>query len=115
MIVRPGQRETECRPNMRGGKGQVYVSPLAGAPSQAHLRLASEILVPPGSSIGKHEHTAETEYYYVLEGRGLVDDDGVVAEVGPGDAILTAGGASHSVEAFADAPLRMLAFIVTDA
>lgn len=115
MVVRPEQRETECRPKMRGGKGEVYVSSLAGTPRQAHLRLASEILVPAGASIGRHEHSAETEYYYILSGKGLVDDDGALVEVGPGDAILTSDGAAHSVEALPDAPLRMLAFIVTDA
>lgn len=100
---------------MRGGKGEVVVTPLVGTPSQAHLRLLAEITIAPGSSIGRHEHPAETEYFIVLEGRGKVDDDGVEVEVGPGDVVVTGGGAAHGVEGLPGPPLRMIAVIVTDA
>jgi mannose-6-phosphate isomerase-like protein (cupin superfamily) len=114
MIVRPEQRETEHRKNMRGGNGECALTPLAGKVLQKHCRLLSEILIPAGAGIGRHDHVAETEYYYILEGRGMVDDDGKAVEVGPGDLVVTTGGAFHSIEALADAALRMLAVIVTD-
>ena len=43
-----------------------------------------------------------------------MDDDGRQIEVGPGDLVVTTGGAFHSVEAPAGTSLRMLAVIVTD-
>ena len=114
MVVGPDQRETEHRKNMRGGNGECVLTPLAGKILQKHCRLFSEILIPAGAGIGRHEHSAETEYYYILEGRGIVDDDGRRIEVGPGDLVVTTGGAFHSVEAPAGTSLRMLAVIVTD-
>jgi len=42
----------------------------------------------------------------------LVNDNGTITEVGPGDAVLTGNGASHSVEAVGDEPLVMMAVIL---
>jgi len=114
MVVRPDQRETEHRKNMRGGNGECVLTPLAGKILQKHCRLFTEILIPAGAGIGRHEHSAETEYYYILEGRGVVDDNGTAVEVGPGDLVVTTGGAFHSIEAGLGGSLRMLAVIITD-
>jgi len=114
MVVRPDQRESEHRKNMRGGKGECILTPLSGGTLQKHCRLLSEILIPAGAGIGRHDHSAETEYYIILEGKGVVDDDGSAVGVSPGDVVVTTGGAFHSIEAAADSSLRMIAVIVTD-
>ena len=51
----------------------------------------------PGSGIGYHLQK-EDEIYYVLSGRGEMTIDGKTFEVGPGDAVLTRPGASHSLK-----------------
>ena len=51
----------------------------------------------PGSAIGYHEQH-EDEIYYVLSGRGIMKLDGKDVEVGPGTAILTRPGSSHSIK-----------------
>lgn len=50
----------------------------------------------PGASIGYHEQH-EDEIYYVLSGRGVMKLDGKDVEVGPGTAVLTRPGSSHSI------------------
>lgn len=50
----------------------------------------------PGSGIGHHEQK-EDEIYYVLSGRGELTLDGKKMEVGPGTAILTRPGSTHSL------------------
>ena len=115
MIIERSMLETEIRPRMREGKGECSVTPLGGSQLQKHLRVLSEIMLPPGASIGPHPHAAETEYYIILEGRALVDDNGTPVNVKPGDIVITNGGATHSIENMGDFPLKMIAVIVTDA
>ena len=52
-------------------------------------RLLSHSVIFPGSSIGVHTHKGDFETYYILKGEGLVNDNGVVSPVGPGDVIYT--------------------------
>jgi mannose-6-phosphate isomerase-like protein (cupin superfamily) len=51
----------------------------------------------PGSGIGHHVQR-EDEIYYVLSGRGTMTLDGRTVDVGPGTAILTRTGSSHSLK-----------------
>jgi len=115
MLIQRSEMIQETRTHMREGKGSCTVTQLGGAQLQKHCRVLSEIVIPVGASIGPHPHVAETEYYIILEGSALVDDDGKPINVKPGDVVITSGGATHSIEATGDIPLRMIAVIVTDA
>ena len=115
MVIKSDAMEAETRSQMRGGKGECLVTFLAGRQLQKHVKLFSQIEIPVGAGIGPHSHSEETEYYYVLEGKGFVDDNGEPREVKPGDVVVTTGGASHSVENTGTVPLKMIAVIVTDA
>ena len=115
MIIRAHERVFETRHEMRGRKGDVS---LAQIPSQAlakHVRLVSELTIPPGAGIGTHVHNEETEYFLIIEGIGTVDDNSVSAQVQPGDVLVTGGGARHNIENHLNAPLRLIAIIVTEA
>jgi mannose-6-phosphate isomerase-like protein (cupin superfamily) len=61
----------------------------------------------PGSGIGHHVQN-EDEIYYVLSGRGVVTLDGKTFDVGPGTAILTRTGSSHSLKQAGDEDLVIL-------
>jgi lysophospholipase L1-like esterase/quercetin dioxygenase-like cupin family protein len=65
----------------------------------------------PGASIGAHVNDKD-EIYYVLSGRGVLELNGQVREVGPGDAILTRNGDSHALRQSGDEDLVI--FIVFD-
>ena len=83
---------------MRGGTGKITVRHyLKPEEIKARTRLCAELVIPPGASIGQHDHTDEDEIYLIQKGRGVMTDGGKEFEVGPGDAILTGQGASHSV------------------
>jgi hypothetical protein len=46
-----------------------------------------------GQATTRHYHAASEEIYFVLEGRGRMELDGEVTDVGPGDAVLIPPGA----------------------
>jgi|AMZC01.1.fsa_nt_AMZC01001912.1_4 quercetin dioxygenase-like cupin family protein len=115
MIIRANERVFETRHEMRGGKGDVSLAQLPGDALAPHLRLLSELTIPPGAGIGTHAHSGETEYFYILEGTATVNDNGSTVEVRPGDVVVTGGGAMHNIENHTRAPVRLIAVIVTEA
>lgn len=99
---------------MRGGPGTLTLTDLTGRSGPCkNSRLISQIDIPPGAGIGHHEHTAETEYYIVLEGSGIVNDAGKDFTVGPGDVVITGDGEAHSIRNDADTVLKLIAVIIT--
>lgn len=112
MIRTPNDMKTEVRPNMRGGTGSVTVRHMF-TPDEfgAKVRLAARLLIPPGASIGTHQHTGEDEIYIVLKGTGSLDDGKTVTPVAQGDAILTGRGESHAIANTGATDLEMIAVI----
>jgi mannose-6-phosphate isomerase-like protein (cupin superfamily) len=99
MIKKKNMQEIETRENMRGGAGEVTVRHyLKPEEIKARTRLCAELVLPPGASIGLHDHTEEDEIYLIQKGQGLMTDNGKEFPVEPGDAILTGQGASHSIK-----------------
>ena len=114
MIKRADQMREEVRPRMRGGEGEVKIHHLFEAGEyRGHARLVARIVIEPGSSIGPHEHKEEEEIFYVLRGKARVIEDGVVHELGPGDAAIAGGGQTHSLANAGEEPLEVLAVILT--
>ncbi len=68
------------------------------------------IQVPVGGwSTPAHEHGAEEEIFYVMDGRGISWQAGSTAEIGAGDCVVyLAGGGAHTLHALED--LDVLAF-----
>jgi mannose-6-phosphate isomerase-like protein (cupin superfamily) len=59
----------------------------------------AEASLAGGQATTRHYHAASEEIYFVLEGRGRMELDGEVREVGPGDAVLIPPGAWHQITA----------------
>jgi mannose-6-phosphate isomerase-like protein (cupin superfamily) len=74
---------------------------LLGRPTSSLIRNQSlaEAALEPAQSTERHHHRLSEEIYFVLDGGGLMEVDGVEQEVGPGDAILIPPGAWHSLHA----------------
>jgi mannose-6-phosphate isomerase-like protein (cupin superfamily) len=66
----------------------------------------AETTLEPGRATERHYHAETEEIYLVLEGRGELELDGVMRELGPGDAALIPPGARHEIRALE--PLRFL-------
>jgi len=113
MLKRPSEMTVEIREKMRGGNGNVKFQNIFNPDEiKGKCRLFSQITLEPGCSIGSHVHDQEEEIYYILSGTGTVNDNGVVKNVGPGDAIKTGDGESHSISNNGDVPLVFLAAII---
>lgn len=113
MVKRAEEMIKEIKEQMRGGKGSVEILHVFKQDElKGKARLCARITIAPGSSIGLHQHDSEEEIYYIISGKGLINDNGVTTQVGPGDAVLTGNGDSHSVEAVGDETLEMMAVIL---
>lgn len=114
MIRTTSEMQTEVRPNMRGGPGQVTVQHyLPKEAFGAKVRLCARLTIPAGAGIGMHEHAQEDEVYLVLSGEGLLDDGRSTTPIAAGDAVLTGKGGSHSVSNTGSQPLVIAAVIIS--
>ncbi len=115
MVIKPEQMVTEQRENMRDGQGIVS---LLGLVPQEYMpqkcRLFSLITLMKGCSVGVHAHEGETEIYYVLEGQGVLNDNGTITDFNEGESSICASGEHHAVTNIKDAPLKLLAVIIRD-
>lgn len=113
MIRKAEDRDTEVRPNMRGGTGSVTVQHYF-KPEEitAKTRLCARLRLPPGASIGTHQHEGEDEVYIILSGEGLLDDGHTKTPVHTGDAVLTGNGESHAIANTGTTDLEMVAVIM---
>ena len=113
MINKKSEQITETRERMRGGSGEVKIRHYFKQEEiTAPCRLCAELVLPPGSSIGTHEHAGEDEVYIILNGKASVTLGGRETEVEAGDAILTGRGASHSIRNAGDKDLVITAVIM---
>lgn len=113
MVKRAEEMLKEIKDQMRGGKGSVEITHIFKQDElKGHARLCAKIAINPGCSIGVHQHLEEEEIFYVISGRGRVDDNGTNKEVNAGDGILTGGGAVHGIENIGDEPLVLFAVIL---
>ena len=113
MVIHRNEMKTEEKERLRDGDGVLQMVHLVDGSTQKNARLFAEFTVNPGCSIGYHVHEKETEYYFILSGTAIVNDDGKEVEVKQGDSVITGNGASHSIRNPGPAPLKFLAVIVT--
>ena len=99
---------------VRGGQGSMVFQHIFHdndfLSSISHLIL---VTIPPGSSVGFHEHSVDEEVYFVLEGQGKVRYDDLEYIVGPFDTVLTTSGHRHGIENTGDRDLKLLAIIAS--
>ena len=113
MIRRASDRVAVTNSNMRGGEGAVDVTPFFTADEMtANARLCATLTLPPGASIGMHQHLKEDEVYIVTRGSGILDDGETESRVSAGDAVLTGNGESHAIRNDGDEPLEIIAVIM---
>ena len=106
----------EEKENVRGGKGTVYFYHVIEQEElYGHGRLYAKLVLPPGSSIGVHEHINETEPYYILEGNGIfIDENGQQIPISAGDCCTILPGQSHGIENNSDQDLALMALVYND-
>ena len=100
---------------IQGGKGVCRVKHLTDREGlYGHGRMFAQVTIPVGCSIGDHPHTGETEFYYILKGQGLFNDNGEKKAVAAGDICTTGFGEVHGLENTGAEDLEMMALIVME-
>ena len=113
MLKRHKEMKEEVRENMRGGKGNVRIRHYFTKDEFAsNTRLCAQLTIPPGGSIGSHQHEGEDEVYIIEKGIGLLEEGDRQFRVSPGDAVLTGRGMSHAVSNNGSEDLVMIAVIM---
>ena len=113
MIKKKSEMVSRISENMRGGNGPIhFLDLMQPEESLGKLRIACEVTVEKGCSIGRHDHVEEAELYIITSGIATVDDDGVMKKAFPGDIVYTGGGAFHAIANDGDETLRFYALVI---
>ena len=113
MIKKSHEIKKDVHKDFRGGKGEiVFHHYMDEQSSKGAGRLFSKSVLPPGSSVGIHKHVGDHEIYFILSGKARVYDNGVTAELGPGDLHHCPDGQEHGIENIGDADLVYIANIL---
>lgn len=100
---------------IQGGKGVCRIKHLTDREGlYGHGRMFAQVTIPVGCSIGDHPHTGETEFYYILKGEGVFNDNGTQVTVHAGDICATGYGEVHGIENQSDEVLELIALIVQE-
>jgi mannose-6-phosphate isomerase-like protein (cupin superfamily) len=86
--------------------GSTIRSILDRTNAPVEMQSLAEASIPAGGATQRHYHKLSEEFYFILEGRGLMEIDGESREVTTGDAILIPRHAWHQITA--KEPLRFL-------
>ena len=113
MIRRSDDKISIRKPSPFDGVGEITVRSLLNGPEEMENRgrVFGHTTVYPGSKIGLHTHTGDSETYYILSGHGKYNDNGTIVDVQPGDVYYFGDGECHSIEAV-DEPIEMIALIL---
>ena len=103
--------------NLAGGKGTVYVHHIVSKDELlGHGRMYAKVILPPGASVGWHQHVKDTEPYYILKGTpDFIDNDKTVTRTAPGDVCVIEVGQFHSLENNTDEDVEFMALIYNEA
>jgi mannose-6-phosphate isomerase-like protein (cupin superfamily) len=85
--------------NMNGGKDTVFYRRALGPGAFAsNWAFVDHLLIPAGSSVGRHYHSGVDEVYFVIKGKGKVHVNDEWADIAYGDAVPVRAGEIHSLE-----------------
>ena len=100
---------------VQNGKGLIHIKLLTDQEGlHGHGRLFNHVTVDPGCSIGYHAHYHETEFYYIIKGEAVFQDDDKEVRVHPGDICATPHGHYHGLENKGTEPVELIALIVLE-
>jgi mannose-6-phosphate isomerase-like protein (cupin superfamily) len=101
--------ELEPAGSMHDGIGTLkHVSLFANSEFTTNIRFINYTILPPGTSIGLHEHGDDEEMYIILEGDGIMTVDGEQREVHAGDIVINRPFGTHGLENNSHAELKIL-------
>jgi len=97
--------------NMNGGKDTVFYRRALGPGSfESNWAFVDHLIIPVGSTVGRHYHSGVDEVYFVIKGKGKVHVNDEVADIAYGDAVPVRAGEIHELESSATEPLEMVVY-----
>ena len=96
---------------MNGGIDTVlYRRALGPGAFASNWAFVDHLLIPVGSTVGRHFHAGVDEVYFVMKGKGKVHVNDEFADIAYGDAVPVRAGEIHSFESSATEPLEMIIY-----
>ena len=96
---------------MNGGKDTVFYRRALGPGAfESNWAFFDHLLIPVGSTVGRHYHAGVDEVYLVIKGKGKVRVNDENADIAYGDAIPVKAGEIHSFESSDTEPLEMVIY-----
>jgi mannose-6-phosphate isomerase-like protein (cupin superfamily) len=86
--------------------GSTIRSLLDRTNAPVEMQSLAEATIPAGGATQRHHHKVSEEFYFIVEGTGVMEIDSEHRDVRPGDAILIPRNAWHQITA--TTALRML-------
>lgn len=107
--------ETVIKQNVNGGVGPMRIKHILNDKElNGKCRMYAEVTLEPGCSLGYHEHSNESETYYIVKGQGEYNDNGTIRHVTVGDRTFTPNGFGHGMANKGDTDLVFMALIILD-
>jgi len=99
--------------NSHEGKGSIFARRIWLIDSfKTNWLFVTHALIPPGSSIGYHQHNTREEVYYVISGKGRLTANDHTFDVQTGDAVPCLLHCSHGIYNNSNDDLELLIFSV---
>lgn len=93
------------------GEGVLkHVEVFSGEEFDTNIRFFNYTILPPGTTIGNHEHGNDEEVYIVLEGEGMFYLDGTEYPVKAGSVMKNNPFGTHGLRNTGDCDLKLLVF-----
>lgn len=92
------QSNTVKAANKAGGLGEITIEHLL-SPTELDGKcdMFAKVTIPPGASIGVHEHNGNTETYHVIQGEALYNDNGREVRLTVGATTYCPHGEKHGI------------------
>lgn len=76
----------------------------------APVRFINYAVIPPAASIGLHPHGSDNEFYVLLEGEGIYQQDGEEVKVKKGDIMMNSPFSPHGIINTGKEEMKLLIF-----
>ena len=85
--------------NPCGGVGKMKIEKLLDdRQMNGKCKMYARVTLPPGATLGYHEHHGNAEAYFILSGSGVYDDAGAKRVIKAGDVTYTPDGSGHGLD-----------------
>lgn len=112
-MYKKGEREITRGEKAAGGTGHILREPLISAEDRgAFCGMFNRNVLEKGCSVGWHQHVGDGEAYYILEGKGIYNDNGTKMPIEAGDSVWCKDGDWHELINTEEEDLVFIALIL---